>query len=96
MPRIVVFYDISNDKRRTKMAKILEALGLTRVQRSVFIGRGGVTKAREIIRAAMRIIDPETDSVAAVIVPETKGYPLLVTGSLLNTPSKREEPILVV
>ena len=96
MPRIIVFYDISDDKKRAKMAHILQALGLIRIQRSVYIGRGGVAKAKEVIRAATRIIDKATDSVAAIIVPDNQSYKLLVAGQLLNTPEKTREKILVV
>ena len=65
------------------MARTLEALGLTRIQRSVYIGRGGQAKAKEAIRAAQRIIE-ETDSVVAVVVPEDYARRLLVAGTTMN------------
>lgn len=35
---VIVFYDIKENKRRTKVAKRLEAFGLHRIQYSVFVG----------------------------------------------------------
>jgi CRISPR-associated protein Cas2 len=96
LPRIVVFYDISNDHRRQKVAKLLEAMGLIRIQRSVFIGRGGIGKAKEVVRAATRLIDKRTDSLAAVVVPDDYASKILVAGSLLNTPQKAEQRIITV
>ncbi|MEZ0248835.1 MAG: CRISPR-associated endonuclease Cas2 [Thermoproteus sp.] len=36
---IIVVYDISENDVRTKVAEVLRAYGLERVQRSVFVGR---------------------------------------------------------
>jgi len=66
------------------------------VQRSVFIGRGGFTKAKEVVRAALRYIDKEKDSVAAVVVPEDYGRKILVAGQLMNEPAKAKSVIVVV
>jgi len=35
----LVMYDIANDKKRDKIAKILEERGLDRIQYSVFVGK---------------------------------------------------------
>ena len=83
---LVVFYDIGDDRRRLRVARLLESLGLVRVQRSVFIGRGGFAKARDVVRAASRLIDGGRDSVAAVVVPEDYGRRVLVAGRLLGEP----------
>jgi CRISPR-associated protein Cas2 len=58
----VIAYDISDDRRRARVAAILQTYG-DRVQRSVFvcaIEAGLLAEARERIS---EIIDPETDSV---------------------------------
>ena len=58
MPKkfILVAYDISNDKRRTRLHKILEDFG-TPVQYSVFecwVDEGGLKKMSNRIRKALR------------------------------------------
>ena len=78
------------------MAKLLEALGMTRVQRSVFIGRGGQTKAKEAIRAAQRIIDRSTDSVVAVVVPDDYARRMLVAGQIMGDPGRAARQVRVV
>ena len=91
MPYVVVFYDVSENWRRDLLAKTLQSLGLVRVQRSVFMGRGGYGKAREAIRAASRIVDPRTDSVVALVVPEDYARRMLVYGGLMGEPRTAEK-----
>jgi len=68
---ILVAYDISDDGKRQKLANELLRMGFTRVQRSVYIARTGYRGLRErAARAAARRIDPETDSVLILTVPE--------------------------
>jgi CRISPR-associated protein Cas2 len=66
------------------------------VQRSVFIGRGGYAKAKDVVRAALRLIDRGRDSVAAVVVPEDYAKRILVAGSLMDTPGRTGDVVLVV
>lgn len=59
----LVAYDISDDQRRTKAAKILEDFG-DRVQYSVFeMKLGRLEQLSEMQRRLENVIDPETDSV---------------------------------
>ena len=55
--RIIVAYDISDDGKRQRFAEWLQSKGFTRIQRSVFVGRGGVAIAKDVERYARRIID---------------------------------------
>jgi CRISPR-associated protein Cas2 len=58
----IIAYDISDDRRRARVAAILQAYG-DRIQRSVFVATidtGQLNEARERIS---QIIDPGTDSV---------------------------------
>jgi len=93
---IVVFYDISDDRVRQRVARFLQSLGFVRVQRSVFIGRGGFARAKDVVRGSLRLIDRGRDSVAAVVVPEDYGRRILVAGRLLNEPGRGEAPVVVV
>ncbi|KUK13956.1 MAG: CRISPR-associated endonuclease Cas2 [Clostridia bacterium] len=58
----VISYDISDDKKREMMAKLLERYGV-RVQKSVFECYVDEKLIIEIKRKASSIIDMETDSV---------------------------------
>ncbi|MCC6017336.1 MAG: CRISPR-associated endonuclease Cas2 [Desulfurococcaceae archaeon] len=54
--RIVVAYDISDDVKRQRLALWLQQKGFTRIQRSVFVGRGGIATAKDIERFARKIL----------------------------------------
>jgi CRISPR-associated protein Cas2 len=61
----LVFYDVENDKIRTKLAKKLEEMGLVRLQYSVFIGNGNYvywSKVIEKIKKLSEKLNAETDS----------------------------------
>jgi CRISPR-associated protein Cas2 len=58
----VVAYDISEDRRRARVAAVLQAYG-DRVQRSVFVCTVESGTLREIRDRIAEIIDPQTDSV---------------------------------
>ncbi len=60
---MLVIYDISDDDRRSTMAKALKRLGLTRVQKSAFIGQAKRQLIGDVKRVARRIIDEHTDNV---------------------------------
>jgi CRISPR-associated protein Cas2 len=56
-------YDISNDKVRTKLAKVAKQKGLSRVQKSVFLGTLNHTEIDELALMCQDAIDEENDSV---------------------------------
>jgi CRISPR-associated protein Cas2 len=58
----VIAYDISDDRRRSQVAAILQAYG-DRVQRSVFVCNAEPELITEIRSRVAGIIKPETDSV---------------------------------
>lgn len=68
--KLVVAYDISDNARRLAVAKRLQRLGLTRVQRSFFVGVGGLEKIKEVIRAVRPLISWDTDCVIIMVVHE--------------------------
>jgi len=61
--RILVVYDIGDNARREEFARRLQAVGLVRIQRSCFIGRGGLDRVKELVRLAERFVDPSRDVV---------------------------------
>ena len=70
--KVVVMYDVSDDRARESLATHLQRLGLTRVQRSVFIGRANPQILKDIERIARSHINPNSDVVH--IVPVDEGY----------------------
>jgi CRISPR-associated protein Cas2 len=69
MPYVLAAYDISDDARRARAAARLLAMGFTRLQRSLYLARGGRTLAKEAYRALHRIVDHATDKVLVMVVP---------------------------
>jgi len=63
MPRIVVVYDIGSNKIRENFANFLQAHGLVRVQRSMFIGKVSSQTVKDIERRASKTIDLSRDIV---------------------------------
>jgi CRISPR-associated protein Cas2 len=58
----VIAYNISHDRRRARVAAVLQAYG-DRVQRSVFIATAGEDVLGEARDRISQIINPQTDSV---------------------------------
>ncbi|HID56040.1 TPA: CRISPR-associated endonuclease Cas2 [Candidatus Poribacteria bacterium] len=62
MSTFVVFaYDITDDSRRNRVAKILEGYGF-RAQKSLFECFLSEEKIREAVEELMRVIDPKEDN----------------------------------
>lgn len=61
MPFALLSYDISNDKRRTRLAKFLKDYG-QRVQYSVFEVFEGEAELKMLFEKLQEFIDPEEDS----------------------------------
>ncbi|WP_054856838.1 CRISPR-associated endonuclease Cas2 [Vulcanisaeta sp. JCM 16159] len=64
---VIVSYDISSDRRRLEIMNKLKAMGYIRVQRSLYIARGGSALAKDTARALTRLMDRE-DSVIILII----------------------------
>jgi len=69
MSYVIVAYDISDNGRRFEAAERLKGLGFVRIQRSLYIARGGTALAKEAFRALLRVIDRSSDSVFVIVVP---------------------------
>jgi CRISPR-associated protein Cas2 len=57
---IIVAYDVSDDRTRTRVAHTLQAHG-TRIQRSVFVVAMDPASLAHLIDRLITLIDPETD-----------------------------------
>ena len=58
-----IVYDISSNKTRTRVAKMCLKKGLSRVQKSVFLGSINETQLKSAVSESESLIDKETDSV---------------------------------
>jgi CRISPR-associated protein Cas2 len=56
-------YDISDDRARTRVAKLCRQAGLYRVQYSVFLGTLSANELDELALAVEELIDPAQDKV---------------------------------
>jgi len=82
---LLVAYDVSDDDRRLRLARALIAMGYSRIQRSVYVHpRAYRGLRRRTAEVAARLIDPRTDRVLIVTLPEASyeeaihlGAPLL-------------------
>ena len=64
---VIVSYDIRDDGKRNKAMKRLLALGFTRLQKSVYVRRGGKGDAKDALRATSRFIGPN-DKLFIIVV----------------------------
>jgi len=58
-----VIYDITDDKKRTKVAKVCKNYGLYRVQKSAFLGDMNRNQIDEFVLVCKDLTDEEKDSV---------------------------------
>ncbi len=63
MIRVLIVYDIGDNVKRKRFADYLKSKGLSRIQRSVFIGRVTGSTFKDILRAIPRYLDPGRDIV---------------------------------
>lgn len=84
---VVVSYDISDDRRRFEAMSRLKAMGYVRVQRSLYIARGGSALAKDTARALMRIIGREDSVVILIIDGQTLSRAIRLGVANLSIPS---------
>ncbi len=80
MTRVIVAYDISDDATRQRVADWLLAKGFTRIQRSLYVARGGTALARDVERFVRRFIDPKKDVVHIIVVSDLEWDRRIVIG----------------
>jgi len=54
---ILVVYDISENEKRNKVAKELLRLGLSRIQRSAFVGDIDSQRYKDLVRICSKLVD---------------------------------------
>ena len=81
--KVVVVYDISDDGVRLRVSRLLEVYGLSRIQRSAFVGDMMRARALDLARRLETIIDHETDVVHIVFVQPQDWSKTIVIGKPL-------------
>lgn len=79
-------YDISSDKRRAKIARLMESLG-ERVQGSVFEAWLSSDELDKLVRKALKLLNEKEDSLRVYLVCEACRPKLKVYGQGRPTPA---------
>lgn len=96
MTRYIVVYDVSDDKARAKLAELLQKKGLTRIQRSAFVGELSKTELKDLLRKARQLIDEVNDVLHIIPVCRYDWSKRIIIGRPLNERGRRVEGILFV
>ncbi len=84
---VLVSYDIGDDRRRLEIMNKLKAMGYVRVQRSLYMARGGSALAKDTARALMRVIGREDSVVILIIDGQTLNNAIKLGTANLAIPS---------
>lgn len=82
--KVIVAYDIGDNGRREAFAAFLKRHGLTRIQRSLFIGHATQALIKDIERYASRIIDKEKDCVHVFMLTSYEDTRIRIIGKPWN------------
>jgi len=93
MTYVVVAYDISDNRRRFEAAERLRGLGFIRIQRSLYVARGGGTLAKDAYRALLRVIDRSRDSVFVIVLSRESFEKALIYGLQKSIGEEKSEAI---
>lgn len=96
MTRYIVVYDVSDDKARAKLAELLQKKGLTRIQRSAFVGELSKTELKDLLRKARQLIDEVNDVLHIIPICRYDWSKRIIMGRPLNERGRRVEGILFV
>ncbi len=86
-----IIYDISNDKHRGIIAKNCKQMGLSRVQKSVFLGKAKPKDIDEFKNLAQPIVHKTTDKLFIVPMTEDEYQRMTRLGMEINTQRIRKE-----
>jgi CRISPR-associated protein Cas2 len=89
---VIVSYDITDDRRRIEIMNRLKSMGFVRVQRSLYIARGGSALAKDAARAISRLMSREDSVVILVVDNQTLSSAIKLGTAQLNIPN---EPLVI-
>jgi CRISPR-associated protein Cas2 len=90
---VIVAYDISDNSRRFEASERLKGMGFTRLQRSLYVARGGASLAKEVYRALLRIIDKSRDSLFVAVIP-SESFEKAFTYRLMSRVGEEKSEVL--
>ncbi len=61
MVKVLVVYDVSDDRDRMNVSRTLQKWGLSRIQRSAFAGNLLRARVKDLARKLEKLIDTKTD-----------------------------------
>ena len=88
----VIAYDIADDRRRAKIAKLMESLGF-RVQGSVFEGYLTDADVKRMVKKADKIMEAEEDSIRVYMICEACLKKMILIGN--GTVTKPPGPVII-
>jgi len=91
-----VFYDVPDDRLRTKIADVLKDYGLERIQKSVFFGKLSRNRVEELAMVLDDLIGDEEADVRIIFVPPSFVNKVIVVRAMYNIKLPVEEEVLVV
>ena len=91
----VICYDVATARRRSRLAKWLEAFG-TRVQKSVFEAWLSYEQKQRFLRRALRIISDQEDSLSLYRLSASAGDRVERFGRHADDSLPSEQPFLIV
>jgi CRISPR-associated protein Cas2 len=89
---VIVSYDITDDRRRIEIMNRLKSMGFVRVQRSLYVARGGSALAKDAARAISRLMGREDSVVILVVDNQTLSGAIKLGTAQLNIPN---EPLVI-
>jgi CRISPR-associated protein Cas2 len=89
---VIVSYDITDDRRRIEIMNRLKSMGFVRVQRSLYVARGGSALAKDAARAISRLMGREDSVVILVVDNQTLSSAIKLGTAQLNIPN---EPLVI-
>lgn len=96
MPYVLVVYDISDNSVRERYSNYLKSIGLSRIQRSAFIGRVSSQTLKDLERATKRIVNQETDIVHILTLTTYNYSRIRVIGKPLTQLNRSGERVAVI
>ncbi len=91
--RVVVAYDICQDKRRTRLAKRLSSF-INRVQKSVFEGEIRTKDFVKLETTIKKIMDRETDDVRIYVLCASCLPRVVVLGVAAEIPQEKDDIVI--
>jgi CRISPR-associated protein Cas2 len=93
--KVLVIYDISDNNDRNRLAEDLKKLGLTRIQRSAFIGSIDSSRLKDLMRVC-RLRTKEDDVVHIVQLCDYDWRKISVIGKPWNELNSLEGDVVLV